>query len=64
MSIRDFHAQLVSGNNKNNLLCALRKLTQISDPQSFFNEETPENDWPTWTDEGGSRSPLFAAEPA
>lgn len=49
MSIRDFHAQLVSGNNKNSLLSALRELTQISDPQSFFGE-TPENDWPTWGD--------------
>ncbi|HEX7180961.1 MAG TPA: hypothetical protein VF756_03905 [Thermoanaerobaculia bacterium] len=62
MSIRDFHAQLVSGNNKTHLLSALRKLTQISDPQSFFGE-TPENDWPTWQ-EIGSGSQLRAANPA
>ena len=49
MSIRDFHAQLVSGNNKHNLLSALRKLTQISNAQSLFGE-TPENEWPTWGD--------------
>jgi len=47
MSIRDFHAQLVSGNNKNNLLAALRKLSQVADPQSLFGEE-PTTDWPFW----------------
>jgi hypothetical protein len=48
MSIRDFHAQLVSGNNKNNLFGALRKLSQIADPRSLFTDE-PANEWPYWT---------------
>lgn len=53
MSIRDFHAQLVSGNNKNNLLAALRKLSQVADPQSLFGEE-PTVDWPYWEVQGTS----------
>lgn len=49
MSIRDFHAQLVSGNNKNNLFAALSKLSRIADPTSLFSEE-PTADWPIWND--------------
>lgn len=49
MSIRDFHAQLVSGNNKSSLFDALRKLSLIADPKSLFNEE-PAEDWPLWND--------------
>ena len=51
MSIREFHSQLVSGNNKNALFVALRKLSLIADPKSLFNEE-PAADWPLWN-EGG-----------
>jgi hypothetical protein len=49
MSIREFHSQLVSGNNKNNLLLsALRKLSQVANPQSLFTEE-PAAEWPYWS---------------
>jgi|GEM_PF-5299640 hypothetical protein len=48
MSIRDFHSQLVSGNNKNNLFGALRRLSQIADPKSLF-QESPTVEWPSWT---------------
>jgi hypothetical protein len=54
MSIRDFHAQLVSGNNKNYLFGALRKLSQIADPKSLFTEE-PANEWPYWAASASSR---------
>lgn len=47
MSIRDFHAQLVSGNNKNNLFLALSKLSRIADPKSLFTE-VPAEDWAIW----------------
>ena len=47
MSIRDFHAQLVSGNNKNILFGALRRLSEIADPKSLFTD-MPAADWPTW----------------
>jgi hypothetical protein len=60
MSIRDFHAQLVSGNNKNNLLNALRKLSLIADPQSLFAEE-PAGDWPSWTSSENLRPAINAA---
>ena len=46
MSILEFHAQLVSGNNKNPLFDALRKLRTVANPQSLFDETT--NDWPLW----------------
>jgi hypothetical protein len=49
MSIREFHAQLVSGNNKNQLFAALRRLSTLADPKSLFNE-TVNTDWPLWTD--------------
>ena len=49
MSIRDFHAQLVSGNNKNVLFSALHKLSLIADPKCLF-EEIPANEWPVWND--------------
>jgi hypothetical protein len=49
MSIREFHSQLVAGNNKNSLFAALRRLSTLSDPKSLF-DETPGNDWPLWTD--------------
>jgi hypothetical protein len=51
MSIREFHSQLVSGNNKNALLVALRKLSLVADPKSLFAEE-PAADWPLWSDDG------------
>jgi hypothetical protein len=56
MSIRDFHAQLVSGNNKNSLFAALRQLSMIADPKSLFDEE-PAAEWPIWNDgqTGGQR---------
>jgi hypothetical protein len=54
MSIRDFHSQLVSGNNKNNLFGALRKLSQIADPKSLFTDE-PANEWPYWAASAQSR---------
>jgi hypothetical protein len=57
MSIRDFHAQLVSGNNKNTLFTALSKLSRIADPTSLFGEETTA-DWPVWTD--GTNPPSLA----
>jgi hypothetical protein len=53
MSIREFHSQLVSGNNKNALIEALRKLSLIADPKSLFTEETSA-DWPLW--DGGQSS--------
>jgi len=59
MSIRDFHSQLVSGNNKNNLFGALRRLSQIADPKSLF-QESPTVDWPTWG--GSERSSLQLAQ--
>ena len=46
MSIQDFHSQLVSGNNKN-LFSALRRLSQIADPKSLF-QQSPTVDWPSW----------------
>jgi hypothetical protein len=49
MSIREFHSQLVAGNNKNPLFAALRQLSTLSNPKSLFNETTA-NDWPLWTD--------------
>jgi hypothetical protein len=55
MSIREFHSQLVSGNNKNALIEALRKLSLIADPKSLFAEE-PAADWPLW--DGGQTSQL------
>jgi hypothetical protein len=58
MSIRDFHAQLVSGNNKNNLFGALRKLSQVADPKSLFTDE-PANEWPYWA--SSARSSLQPA---
>jgi len=59
MSIRDFHSQLVSGNNKNNLFGALRRLSQIADPKSLF-QESPTVDWPNWA--SSERSSLSLAE--
>jgi len=47
MSIREFHAQLVSGNNKNPLFDALSKLRSLADPRVLFNESS-NNDWPLW----------------
>ncbi len=61
MSIRDFHSQLVSGNNKNNLFGALRRLSQIADPKSLF-QESPTVDWPAWS--GSSRQALQLAPQA
>jgi len=60
MSIRDFHAQLVSGNNKSSLLHALRKLSAIADPQSLF--EVPLADWIQWS--GASQSAALIVDPA
>ena len=60
MSIRDFHAQLVSGNNKNILFGALRRLSEIADPMSLF-EDTPAADWPQWPGSDSSRSQLAIA---
>jgi len=61
MSIRDFHSQLVSCNNKNNLLGALRRLSQIADPKSLF-QESPTVDWPSWTsDQSSSLQPATGA---
>jgi hypothetical protein len=54
MSIRDFHSQLVSGNNKNNLFGVLRKLSQVADPKSLFTDE-PATDWPYWAASERSR---------
>ena len=63
MSIREFHSQLVSGNNKNNLLLTtLRKLSLIANPQSLF-EEVPAAEWPYWSAEQ-SRSTLCPAADA
>jgi hypothetical protein len=59
MSIRDFHAQLVSGNNKNSLFDALRKLRAIADPASLF--DTPLDPWPSWY---AAQSAALPAEPA
>lgn len=58
MSIREFHAQLVSGNNKNQLFAALRKLSALTDPSCVIS--TTNNDWPLW--EGNVSQP--AALPA
>jgi hypothetical protein len=58
MSIREFHSQLVSGNSKNNLLNALRKLSLVADPQSLFAEE-PAGEWPLWNDSSQSRSAVL-----
>jgi hypothetical protein len=58
MSIREFHSQLVSGNNKNALFVALRKLSLIADPKSLFEEE-PAGEWPIWND-GQTASRLAA----
>jgi hypothetical protein len=59
MSIREFHAQLVSGNNKNDLFGALRKLRLIADPKSLF-EDDPASEWPVWTG-SGTESALSAS---
>ena len=56
MSIRDFHAQLVSGNNKNVLFSALHKLSLIADPKSLFADE-PTGEWPVWND-GAQQPPV------
>ena len=46
MTIREFHAQLVSGNNKNPLFDALRKLRTVANPKSLLDGTN--NDWPLW----------------
>jgi hypothetical protein len=59
MSIRDFHAQLVSGNNKTSLFDALRKMRTIADPKSLF--EISSDPWPQWA---GAAQSAALAEPA
>jgi len=61
MTIREFHSQLVSGNNKNNLFGALRRLSQIADPKSLFQESST-IDWPNWS--GAERSSLLVTQAA
>lgn len=61
MTIREFHSQLVAGNDKNVLFNALRKLSTLADPKSLFDETTP-NDWPMWSSQ--SESAELSAHPA
>jgi hypothetical protein len=58
MSIRDFHAKLVSHNDKTSLFGALRRLSAIADPKSLFAIEM--EPWPEWV----AVSPPALAEPA
>jgi hypothetical protein len=60
MSIRDFHAQLVSGNNKNNLFSALSKISRIADTSSLFSDE-PAADWPYWGESSNPPSLVSSA---
>jgi len=64
MSIQDFHAQLVSGNNNKNLLFgALSKLRQVADPKVLFDDTTA-GDWPIWNGADGAAACSPAGQPA
>lgn len=49
MSMKDFHAKLVSADCQNPLFAALRQLRQIADSTHLFSAEEPTSDWPIWT---------------
>jgi hypothetical protein len=49
MSMKDFHAKLVSADCQNPLFAALRQLSQIADSARIFSDEEPTSDWPVWT---------------
>jgi hypothetical protein len=48
MSMKDFHAKLVSADDKNPLFAALRKLSQLTDLGTSTFAEDPMGDWPIW----------------
>lgn len=50
MSMKDFHAKLVSAADQNPLFAALRKLSQVTDMKRLMDEE-PNNEWPVWSQE-------------
>jgi hypothetical protein len=48
MSMKDFHAKLVSTADQNPLFAALRKLSQATDIQRLMTEE-PQTEWNLWS---------------
>ena len=55
MSIQDFHAKLVDGNESNRLLVALRQLMKLQDLTSMND-----SGWEVWTNEAGDPPPALA----
>lgn len=49
MSMKDFHAKLVSADQQNPLFAALRKLSQLTDLSANSFQEDPMGDWPVWS---------------
>jgi hypothetical protein len=51
MHIHDFHSKLTSGNEEGHLFEALRRLSQVEDPQAMYagdSDATTSSNWPSW----------------